>query len=156
VIRVNRLASAAAAVLLIAATTSLVTAGTANASAGDCAGGANGFTDIPDDLDGAIVRPSPPPTGGYEQVWLQTGTVNGRQQAWAYLWGGSYTSVRDGDQVWMDWTRDGGRTWIQCGPFTSYNKFSITSAAQVTSNDPNWRFRAGASISGRISVTDWW
>jgi len=144
------------AVLLVAATTSLVTAGTANASAGDCTHGTNGFTEIPDNLDGSIVRPSPPPTGGYEQVWLETGTVNGRQQAWAFLYGGSFTGVRIGDQVWMDWTRDNGRTWIQCGPFTASGQNTITSSAQVTSNDPNWRFRAGASIDGHISVTAWW
>jgi hypothetical protein len=148
--------NATAVALLVAATTSLVTTGTASASAGDCAHGANGFTDVPDNLWGSVVRPSPMPTGGYEQVFLLTGTVNGRQQAWAYLWGGSFTGVRIGDQVWMDWTRDNGRTWIQCGPFTSTGQNSNTSAAQVTSNDSNWRFRAGASINGRVSVTDWW
>jgi hypothetical protein len=57
----------------------------------------------------------------------------------------------------MDWSRDGGRTWLQCGPFTSNNyENTMTSPAQVTSNDPNWKFRAGASINGHISVTDWW
>jgi hypothetical protein len=52
----------------------------------------------------------------------------------------------------MDWSRDGGRTWIQCGPFGNpENNASITAAAQVTNLGTSWVFRAATTTDGRSS-----
>ncbi|MHC3472805.1 helix-turn-helix domain-containing protein [Streptomyces sp. 7R007] len=67
-------------------------------------------------------------------VRLENGTVNGRRMAWAEI-----TGARFGDRVWIDWTRDDGRTWTQCGPFTA------TASSRTTPAHPlreGWQFRA--------------
>jgi len=56
----------------------------------------------------------------------------------------------------MDWSRDGGRNWIQCGPFGNpKGKASITSAAQLTNPSTSWVFRAGGFHAGRQILTGW-
>jgi hypothetical protein len=139
--------------MLAVAMTSLM-AGTANASEADCAGGANGFVDIPDNLNSDFA-----PRWMYvgaEILYLYIGNVDGAQRGWALL-GSNGASLQSTDQVWMDWTQDNGRTWLQCGPFgpTGY-EWSITSAAKATSPTPGYRFRAGANIDGIAHVTDWY
>jgi len=67
-------------------------------------------------------------------------------------------STFSGDLVWMDWTTNGGASWIQCGPFevTAANQ-TKTSAAQRTSSDPNWQFRACGRAFPNFSVCGpWW
>ncbi len=56
---------------------------------------------------------------------LQTKDVNGQQTAFAVLAG---SLAVPGDQFWMDWSRDGGARWIQCGPFSirAYGQTGIT------------------------------
>ncbi len=126
------------------------------ASAADCEGGRNGFVDIRDDLSGAS---SQHVKIGNRDVYLHLmfGTVKGDYRGWAYLTSGSYTTLSKNDSVWMDWSTDGGRTWLQCGPF--YNpkqKYTITSAAKNTSSNPNYVFRAGMlTYDGKMYLTGW-
>ncbi|GAB3979125.1 hypothetical protein GCM10029978_073660 [Actinoallomurus acanthiterrae] len=67
-------------------------------------------------------------------VRLLTGSVGGRQMAWAQITGGRY-----GDRVWLDWSRNNGQTWIQCGPFTTT---TATFASRAHEIGTGWRFRA--------------
>ncbi|MFE1441084.1 hypothetical protein [Streptomyces sp. NPDC058739] len=144
--------AAVGAVLLAAGMTLLGPADGAQAAASDCEGGRNGFIDISDNAYDIAARQVTLWSEGIN-ISLQYGNIRGVQRGWARIAG----DVRPGNQVWMDWTRDGGRTWIQCGPFTSVNGENKTSAAQRTSNDPNWKFRACGSTSSGIHCTDpWW
>jgi hypothetical protein len=71
----------------------------------------------------------------------------------------SGSTVNGVESVWMDWTRDGGSTWLQCGPFTvnKGNGSSKTSAAQSESSSNLWRFRAcGYTADRAITCTNWW
>ncbi|WP_035844596.1 hypothetical protein [Kitasatospora azatica] len=125
-----------------------VPAGPAAASAADCAGGANGFHDISDTASGTVQR------SAFHQgdtITVQSAGGSG----FAKLEG----QTRGGESVWMDWTRDGGHTWLQCGPFgvDHGDNSSKTSAAKPTSSDPNYRFRACAlTLDQAITCTDWW
>jgi hypothetical protein len=150
----------AAAVAAVAAlTTTAVAAPAASATgdtAADCERGANGFVDIPDWINGTP-RDSAVP-GGLIVVELQTGYINGVLRGWAKLQG---ATTDYGDLVWMDWTRDGGRSWIQCGPFeVTSPRMSKTSAAQRTDPSPTWQFRACGMVHGIPSSTrctdPWW
>jgi transcriptional regulator with XRE-family HTH domain len=67
-------------------------------------------------------------------VQLVTGTIGGRQMAWAQI-----TGARYGDRVWMDWSQNGGVTWTQCGPFTTT---TATFSSRAHPIGPAWRFRA--------------
>ena len=67
-------------------------------------------------------------------VELVTGTVNGRQMAWARIQAAVY-----GDRVWMDWSENGGKTWAQCGPFLVTDTSYATRAHEI---GPQWKFRA--------------
>ncbi|WP_225891239.1 hypothetical protein [Streptomyces dioscori] len=68
------------------------------------------------------------------------------------------TVPRTGDDVWMDWTLDGRTVHLQCGPFrASRDGFQLTSAAKLTDNSPNYRFRACGGGGGQaVQCTDWW
>ncbi|WP_344882633.1 hypothetical protein [Nonomuraea antimicrobica] len=124
------------------------------ASQAECVGGANGFRDISDSAS------------GIKQVYKQDDSRTVEINIQTVVLGHETTSrgfakiqgqTRSGDLIWMDWTRDHGRTWIQCGPFTiTANGQTKTSAAQSTSSDDAWRFRAGGVIRGKLYVTDWW
>ncbi|MFF4620935.1 hypothetical protein [Nonomuraea jabiensis] len=139
-------------------TAQVVAAGASSAAASpqDCEGGNNGFRDIPDTLRGTQAPVAPVGIFG-RTATLYYGQVGGVTRGWAHLGGDTLW----GDSVWMDWTRDGGRTWLQCGPFevTSGGQ-TKTSAAQRTSSDANWRFRAclrwGRHEPASIKCTDWW
>ncbi|MET9242369.1 hypothetical protein [Nonomuraea sp. NPDC003709] len=79
---------------------------------------------------------------------LYYGQVGGVTRGWAHLGGDTLW----GDSVWMDWTRDGGRTWLQCGPFevTSGGQ-TKTSAAQRTRV-----LEVGRHDPLSIRCTNWW
>jgi hypothetical protein len=131
------------------------------ASTGQCERGANGFRDIPDDQGGALVLNRGYPVTLDSRIdvkvvldWAYDD--DGKQIAFAKIAGRTIA----GDLVWMDWSRDHGRTWIQCGPFiVSGTGASKTSAAKPTSTDPNYMFRA----CGRLGTSGppsrcgaWW
>ncbi|GAA3338505.1 hypothetical protein GCM10020358_18840 [Amorphoplanes nipponensis] len=146
-------AVSAAALLLATAGAVVAGGGPASATAADCSNGANGFVTVSDNASGAVARHIEP----YPEfiINLEYGTIGGVQRGFARLRGRTV----QGDKVWMDWTRDAGRTWIQCGPFTvSYLFAPKTSAAQRTSRDANWRFRACGRGSGANEsfCTTWW
>lgn len=63
---------------------------------------------------------------------------DGRNAAWAKI-----TGAKFGDRVWLDWSSDGGRSWVQCGPFP-VGAESGTSRAHDTG--PNWLFRACGDV----------
>ncbi|MFI9275672.1 hypothetical protein ACIGXM_33945 [Kitasatospora sp. NPDC052896] len=144
-----RTAAVASAALALGAGLLIVgPAGPATASASDCAGGANGFVDVPDNASGTVERSV---THDADTISLQLAGGRG----FARIEG----STRSGESVWMDWTRDGGRTWLQCGPFAvdHGDNSSKTSPSKATSSDPNYRFRAcGLTLDQAITCTDWW
>jgi hypothetical protein len=151
----------AAATLVFASAMLAGPAYSARATAADCAGGANGFTDIPDDQQGANAYDVKTGLGDYnlDYLELEYGTVNGVTMGWALLenYGGPNSYLHPADQVWMDVSRDNGKTWLQCGPFQAGGNsvLSITTPAHPTSSD--LRFRAGAGDSqGYVVVTPWW
>ncbi|KRD19943.1 MULTISPECIES: hypothetical protein [unclassified Streptomyces] len=151
-VRGRVLSTAAAAALLAGGMTLLGPAGSAQAAASDCEGGRNGFIDISDNAYDTTARQVTLWSEGIN-ISLQYGNIRGVQRGWALIAG----DVQPGNQVWLDWTRDGGRTWIQCGPFTSRGGENKTSAAQRTSSDANWKFRACGSTRSGIHCTDpWW
>jgi hypothetical protein len=125
----------------------------AAANAAACTNGANGFTDISDTLSGTVQRTvslSPGVT-----VTLESGPVSGATRGWAKISGG--TGV--GDRVWMDWTTNGGASWLQCGPFTVGSAgHSKTSAARQTNPSAGYQFRACGQLAGNqpIKCTTWW
>jgi len=142
---------ACAAVAVVSASLMVGVSGVASASAADCAHGANGFVDIPDDLEGTVVANSPG-----RSLTVEVGIVGGVKRGWARAHG-SEAALGPGDSVWMDWSQDGGNTWLQCGPFgTSSYVWSLTSAAKATNPSPNWRFRGGAYFNGVMSLTPWY
>jgi hypothetical protein len=123
----------------------------ANASQADCVNGANGFIDISDNANGLYEVGAPIGANG-EIVDIEASLIRGTERGWAHL-----TGAVPGDQMWMDWTRDNGHSWIQCGPFyATQNGQSLTSAAQRTDPSPNWRFRAGMNVGGTVLVSAWW
>ncbi|WP_329237085.1 helix-turn-helix domain-containing protein [Actinoallomurus sp. NBC_01490] len=67
-------------------------------------------------------------------VQLLTRSIGGREMVWAQI-----THARYGDRVWMDWTRNDGKTWTQCGPFTTTGATFSSRAHEMA---PGWRFRA--------------
>ncbi|WP_372671600.1 hypothetical protein [Amycolatopsis kentuckyensis] len=135
----------------------------ASASTSDCTGGRNGFVDIPDNQDGYSAAWNSTITIGNaeEHLDLEFAPIGGKTRGFAILWadgtnGGPPPYVAF-DSVWMDWTQDGGRTWIQCGPFGNpKGRASITSAAMVTNPSTAWRFRAGAMAHGTMYLTGWY
>lgn len=146
----RRLISAAAAALMA---TSLVVAAPSAASAtpAQCLGGANGFVNIPDDLQGTIASQR---AGNGATVYLQFGQVNGVQRGWTMLGAHSGMLLSGDEQFWMDWSTDGGRNWIQCGPFTAVAlSRGHTTPAQRT--HPSYLFRGGALVRGQLLLTDW-
>lgn len=133
----------------------------APATVGQCSGGANGFTDIPDSFQGATVQAegfgngTNPPSSG--TIWQEVATINGVQQGFGRIQTNGQPGIAYG--LWMDVTNDGGNSWIQCGPFGASGSQVKTTAAYPTNNDPNRKFRVCASVSGTgggVSCLPWW
>jgi len=143
----------ATVIALIAVTSAVFAATPASASVAECVNGANGFTSIPYNLSGSIIRSVD--LGGGRRAELHAGNVAGVRRGWARISG----STLYGDKVWMDWSTTGGNGWLQCGPFTVQgNGLPNTSAAQVVRPDlVNWVFRAcGVIVGGTGRCTGWW
>ncbi|GAA0664261.1 hypothetical protein GCM10010193_14500 [Kitasatospora atroaurantiaca] len=146
--KLRTLASTTAALALGAGLLIVGPAGPAQASAADCSHGANGFVDISDNASGTVQR-SVSHFG--DTITLQSAGGHG----FAKIEGATTSS----ESVWMDWTQDGGRTWLQCGPFQvdKGNGSSKTSAAKATSSNSAYMFRAcGYTQDGVITCTSWW
>ncbi|MCO5968163.1 helix-turn-helix domain-containing protein [Actinoallomurus soli] len=110
----------------------------------------------PNGAEGQVVVP-PAAAYGHDHtatVELRSGSVNGRQMAW-----GQISHARYGDRVWMDWSRNDGRTWIQCGPFTTTGATFSSRAHEIA---PGWHFRACADTPRpaadhpRDACTNYW
>jgi hypothetical protein len=156
---IAKAACTAAAGVLLAGGVTVAMPGTALASASDCERGTNGFRDISDSLVGVaagprdmLLRPSDP-QGLVGRIGLRAVTIDDKVYGFAAL-----TVPRAGDDVWMDWTLDGSTVHVQCGPFKAgRDGFQLTSAAKVTDNSPNYRFRACGGGGGQaVQCTDWW
>lgn len=117
-----------------------------------CENGANGFIDISDSATGTVQRSVSLGFGVTAQ--LHSGSVSGAQRGWAKIVG----STISGDQIWMDWTTNGGSSWLQCGPFSvSSAGATKTSAAKTTSSSSLYLFRAcGRAVGGSTQCTAWW
>ncbi|MDI9832673.1 MULTISPECIES: hypothetical protein [Streptomyces] len=138
---------------------SVATPGTALAARSDCEGGRNGFRDIADSTVGVpagpgdkVLRPGDP-QGLVGRISLRAVKIDGQIHGFAAL-----TVPRAGDDVWMDWTLNGRDVHVQCGPFRAgVDGWQLTSAAKVTDNSPNYRFRACGGGGGQaVQCTDWW
>jgi transcriptional regulator with XRE-family HTH domain len=70
--------------------------------------------------------------------------ADGRNAAWARISG-----ARFGDRVWMDWSSDGGRSWVQCGPFPVG---AGTGTSRAHDTGPNWLFRACGDVPQPIRL----
>jgi hypothetical protein len=150
----RRAKSLVAIVTLIVGSTTVLNPASASASASDCAGGANGFVDISDGLSGLTVDEVETREGHF--LDLEYGKVNGVTRGWALIYESITEYLPTSASVWMDWSQDSGRTWLQCGPFyNSKGKKSITSAAKQTSSSSAWVFRAGAMVNGKMYLTQW-
>lgn len=87
-------------------------------------------------------------------IELRTGSFSGSTWGWARM-----ANPQRGDEIWMDFSQDGGRTWKQCGPYTAdARQFS---EAVTTSSDSNRKFRAcgtaslGVFTQSEVKCTDW-
>ncbi|MET8980914.1 hypothetical protein ABZX85_35465 [Streptomyces sp. NPDC004539] len=156
---IARAACTAAAGLLLATGVTVAAPGTALAARSDCERGANGFRDIADNTVGVaagpsdkLLRPSDP-QGLVGRISLRAVRISGDIYGFAAL-----TVPRAGDDVWMDWTLNGRDVHVQCGPFNATRDGSpLTSAAKITDNSPNYRFRACGGGGGQaVQCTDWW
>ncbi|MEW2569238.1 hypothetical protein [Streptomyces sp. NPDC047070] len=151
----HSLAASAAALSLGFGLSVVGPAASAHATAADCSGGAAGFIDISDDRSGTVVRSRD--MGAGRTVTLEYGTIAGAQRGWAKISG---TTVNN-DLVWMDWTTNGGSSWLQCGPFAVDRGpgTSKTSAAKNTMDVSGYQFRACGYLknAGQTKCTSpWW
>ncbi|WP_433328393.1 hypothetical protein [Spirillospora sp. CA-294931] len=124
------------------------------ASPADCVGGANGFVDIPDTLRGTVQRRVD--LSARVAVTLESGTVAGRQRGWGRIGGINGGVLEANNKVWMDVSQDGGRTWLQCGPFGGSTSGPLTTPAAYTTGDANRKFRACGTLAVEIKCTGWW
>jgi hypothetical protein len=143
-----------ATVVILAAVSLLLSTGTtpAQATIAQCTPPTNGFVNP---INGDNARVVYYFNAQSTTTSLQWKYVSGRQVGFAYLGG----LTLPGDRVWMDWTRDGGRTWIQCGPFSVTTvREGRRTYAKPTSSDPNYMFRACSRlVNEEISrCTPWW
>lgn len=118
----------------------------------------NEFINISDSLAGAVQRRvtmKDDIPGGRVTLTQDAGTIGGNSRGWARISG----NLEVGDQLWMDWSTDGTRSFRQCGPFRVNNSVltSATTSARLTGGS-NVRFRACARLAGTsVSVcNDWW
>jgi hypothetical protein len=133
--------------------------GTAPASAtpAQCVNGANGFANTPGSVpDARTVASVDLGFGQGVRAELRVGTYAGGQRGWARLVGPYVGS----DAYWMDWTTNGGASWIQCGPFTpNGNGGRNYTPGQRTNASTQWRFRACGRLippSLESRCTGWW
>lgn len=144
----------------------------ASALASDCAGyprtatAANGFRFVPaaTRANASFVRTTREMPG----LVLYSGRIDGVQYGWA-----SYDIARNRDRVWMDVSRNGGRSWLQCGPFepgvserpagADNTSTQLATPGMRTSKDANVRFRAcgqtyyaPADSYSPVHCTGWW
>jgi hypothetical protein len=149
--RWRALAMAVVAVLATAFV-SVTTAAPAEAAPADCLNGANGFVNTPSSVPGAQTARSRS-LGSGVSVELRYGTISGVQRGWARIVG-AYVST---DRVWMDWSTNGGASWIQCGPFDAGSR--QFTPAQRTSSSTQWVFRACGRLippNTQSLCTAWW
>jgi hypothetical protein len=154
---VRKIRPVLATLALLGATTATgMTAGAAPAmaTAAECTGGAHGFEDIADSYaygtsHGSVNLDS---TATVTLMSAHIGLLSTR--GYARLSGRYVTGAR----VWMDWTRDGGTHWLQCGPFGPSGGGPLTTPAQLTNPSTKWRFRACGDIPGAVAYkcTAWW
>ncbi|WP_328939123.1 hypothetical protein OG288_36480 [Streptomyces tauricus] len=154
-----KLVCTAAAGVLLAGGVTVAVPGTALAAPSDCERGANGFRDIADNLAGVPAGPADrtlhpsDPQGLIGRISLRAVSIDNKVYGFAAL-----AAPRTGDEIWMDWTLNGRDVHVQCGPFrATRDGFPLTSAAKVTDNSPNYRFRACGGGGGQaVQCTDWW
>ncbi|MEW2570368.1 hypothetical protein [Streptomyces sp. NPDC047070] len=158
--RIAKLACTAAAGVLLAGGVTVAMPGTALATAADCERGSNGFRDISDSTVGVPAGPGDQrlrpndPQGLVGRISLRAVSIDNKIYGFAAL-----AVPRTGDDVWMDWTLDGGNSVaVQCGPFRAGRDGNqLTSAAKVTDNSSDYRFRACGGGGGQaVQCTDWW
>jgi transcriptional regulator with XRE-family HTH domain len=70
--------------------------------------------------------------------------TDGRNAAWAKISGAKF-----GDRVWLDWSSDGGHSWVQCGPFPVGAE---TGTSRAHDTGPNWLFRACGDVPQPIRL----
>jgi hypothetical protein len=100
----------------------------------------------PADTGAALVPPVQPQANDHTPtVELLSGKASDGQRAvWAEI-----TGARFGDRVWLDWSANQGRSWIQCGPFPVTTDSGTSRAHDLT---PGSLFRACGDIPSALAV----
>lgn len=157
---------AATAAVTLAATTlagSIGLAGPAQAAPGpgapvrpaDCQPGRHGFVATPRHVPDAITKERVHLVAR-EVLELRQGRLNGRRVIWARVLG----TLHPNDRFWLDWSRDGGRTFLRCGPFLVGNRrVAAWTPAHPANPGARWVFRAGAQRAPSTrapAYTGWW
>lgn len=134
---------------LLTASTLVVGGSSAQATPADCATWPN-----PGSATGIYTQYSQGIGRQNTYVELRVGYINGRQAGWARIVGNS----KKGDGVWMDVSKDGGKTWTQCGPFlVTKDGGKPYSMAYYTSSSSSLMFRACGRAFPAYSVCGpWW
>lgn len=70
--------------------------------------------------------------------------TDGRSAVWAEMTGSSF-----GDHVWLDWSTDLSKTWVQCGPFPVTSDSGTSRAHDLV---PGSLFRACGDIPQALAV----
>jgi len=148
----SRLAGIGVALLATGCLTMAGPVTAAQASPGDCVGGANGFIDIPDNQGGTTVRTlriGPSSVLGNFTVTLRYATIGGWQRGFARLEAGGSSP-----DFWMETTTNGGGSWLTCGPFNRWPSLpstaTMTTPAKITQSSSLVQFRACAGVG-----TEW-
>lgn len=125
------------------------------AAPADCAPGKNGFVETPRHVPEARAVERVRLPGREVVLELRHGKLNGRAVYWARVLG----DIKPADQFWFDWSKDGGRHWIRCGPFRVGSRITAAwTPAHHTNPGANWKFRAGARLvppNRYTNITRW-
>ncbi|MFG2042916.1 hypothetical protein [Dactylosporangium sp. NPDC048998] len=91
------------------------------------------------------------PVGSGKTMYLWSGYVGGIQYAWT-----KFDSSASGNQIWLDYSTDGGANWPQCDLRTLDSGRNYGTAFRASS-DTKVKMRAGSRPKGGASQTsNWW
>lgn len=129
--------------------------GTAPAAPAECRPGRNGFVATPRYVPMVSTRERIRLPSGRVTLELRQGRLDGRLVYWARVLG----ALRPADQFWLDWSRDGGRTFLRCGPFrVGPREVAAWTPSHAANPAARWAFRAGARLAppdGHTVMTRW-
>lgn len=85
--------------------------------------------------------------------------INFGQHGWAEISRGT-SNTAGSDRVWLDWSKNNGEDWYQCGPYSVDTAGTVGFSRAVKTGGPSVRFRACGDVlvSGvrKSTCTSWW